>query len=454
MLASLLVGTMIGTMGNSIVSIALPSLMDHYGISLSSTVWSITLYTLTFSVFIPIFGSLSRRIGFKRLFTTGMAAVTISSLLCIYAPNYPLFLIARVALGVGVASILPTIMGIISFYFPTEIQGKATGYWALINSLGHAIGPTLGGFLLAHFAWQSIFWINIPLALISIAMALYFFPKDERISGRWFDWVGAAVMTVMVFSGMMGISRAGQKGIAAADTLVLLGIAAASMAFLLWYERRVDPPFINLNLFRRKNYIASIVPISLQAFTQFGLLVSLPVFLIDTHNVEKQFAGLIIMLMTVMMAITSPIAGRLTDKYSSKRVCLGGALLIGAGAFLMFVLRTDELTLVSWIFFGLCLVIFGSGFGLIQSGSTVAAIQAAPKEIAGAATGFFHMIRFISASLGSTVFGLILEANSSNPMAGFYNTFILIIILALITVPFTFWISGHKDGGGQSRQLE
>ena len=83
-------------------------------------------------------------------------------------------------MGVGVAVILPTIMGIISYYFPVEIQGKATGYWALVNSLGHAIGPTLGGFLLAHFAWQSIFWINIPLALVSIGMGLKFFPKDER----------------------------------------------------------------------------------------------------------------------------------------------------------------------------------------------------------------------------------------------------------------------------------
>jgi EmrB/QacA subfamily drug resistance transporter len=454
MLASLLIGTLIGTMGNSIVSIALPSLMDHYSISLSSTVWSITLYTLTFSVFIPIFGSLSRTIGFKRLFTTGMVVVTVSSVLCIFAPNYPLFLVARVALGVGVATVLPTIMGIISYYFPTEIQGKATGYWALVNSLGHAIGPTLGGFLLAHFAWQSIFWINIPLALISIGMALKFFPKDERTPNRWFDWIGATAMTVLVFSGMMGISRAGQNGLGATDTLILLAIAIVSLVFLLWYERKIDNPFINLALFKRKNYIASIIPISLQAFTQFGLLVSLPVFLIDTHNVEKQIAGLIIMSMTVMMAITSPIAGRLTDKFSSKWVCLAGAVLVGLGAFLMFVLRTDELTIVSWIWFILCLVIFGTGFGLIQSGSTVAAIQASPMEIAGAATGFFHMIRFISASLGSTVFGMLFEAAVGNPMGGFYNSFLLIIVLAAITIPFTFWISANKDGRVAALQPE
>lgn len=445
MLASLLVGTMIGTMGNSIVSIALPSLMDHYDIPLSSTVWSITLYTLTFSVFIPIFGSLSRTIGFKRLFISGMSVVTVGSLLCVFAPNYPLFLVARVALGVGVASVLPTIMGIISYYFPTEIQGKATGYWALVNSLGHAIGPTLGGFLLSHFAWQSIFWINIPLSLLSIGMAFKYLPTDERATNRWFDWIGALAMTVMVFSGMMGISRAGQNGIGTTDTLILVAIAVVSLVLLLWYESRIDNPFLNLALFKRKNYIASIIPISLQAFTQFGLLVSLPVFLIDTHNVEKQIAGLIIMSMTVMMAITSPIAGRMTDRFSSKWVCLAGAALVGFGALLMFMLRTNELTILNWMWFILCLVIFGSGFGLIQSGSTVAAIQASPREIVGAATGFFHMIRFISASLGSTVFGMLFEAAVGDPMGGFYNSFLLIIVLASVTIPFTFWISANKD---------
>ena len=132
-------------------------------------------------------------------------------------------------------------------------------------------------------------------------------------------------MTVLVFSGMMGISQAGQNGLGATSTIVLLSIAVVSLVFLLWYEGRIDNPFINLTLFKRKNYVASIIPISLQAFTQFGLLVSLPVFLIDTHNVEKQIAGLIIMSMTVMMAITSPIAGRMTDKFSSKWVCLAGA---------------------------------------------------------------------------------------------------------------------------------
>ena len=126
-LSALLLGTLIGTMGNSIVSIALPSLMEYYSITLSTAVWSITLYTLTFSVLIPVFGSLSGAIGFRRLFISGMLLTILSSLMCILARNYLTFLIARIFIGVGVATILPTIMGVISHYFPSEKQGQEIG---------------------------------------------------------------------------------------------------------------------------------------------------------------------------------------------------------------------------------------------------------------------------------------------------------------------------------------
>jgi len=454
MLSALLIGTLVGTMGNSIVSIALPTLMDYYSIPLSQAVWSITLYTLTFSVLIPVFGSLSRSIGFLRLFVGGMALVTVSSLACIYAPNYTVFLIARVAIGVGVATVLPTIMGVIAHHFPVDIQGKATGYWALVNSLGHALGPTIGGLLLNHFSWQAIFWINLPLSIASIILAIKVYPRDERLPQRQFDWLGASAMTVFVFAGMMAISQAADYGIQSPAAVILAGVALVSFVVLLWRERRAENPFINLALFKKKNYISSILPISLQAFTQFGMLVSLPVFLIDIHRVENQIAGLIVMSMTMMMAITSPFAGRLTDRWSSKWICQAGTVLIGTGALLMILFRSDQLGFWNWVLLILCLVVFGTGFGCIQSGSTVAVIQASPKEISGAATGFFHMIRFISASLGSTVFGILFESHAQDSLNGFYNSFVVIIALACITLPFTFWISGSHNGRSAALQLE
>ncbi len=445
MLSALLIGTMIGTMGNSMVSIALPSLMDSFSIPLTSATWAITLYTLTFSVLIPVFGALSSSLGYKRLFLSGMVLVAFSSMLCVYAPNFAVFMLARVLIGIGVATILPTIMGLVADRFPPALQGQATGYWALVNSLGHAIGPILGGVLISYFGWQGIFWINVPLAALSIGMAVIVFPPDSKLRVPDFDWGGAAGITVFVFALMSGISLVSKLGINNPQVMVSFAIAAVAVIFIGVHERRHSSPFFDFHLFTRKEYLAAVFPISLQAFSQFGLLVSLPVFLIDLQRIDKQVAGLVIMCMTLMMAITSPIAGRLADRWGSRRICMGGTLAIASGAVLMYFLKTDTLTTTAWVLFLISLAVFGTGFGMIQSSSTVAALQAAPKGKTGVATGFFHMIRFVNASLGSTVVGIMLETNRGGLVNGYYSSFILVFGLALVTLPFLFWMADRVD---------
>lgn len=455
MLSALLIGTLIGTMGNSMVSIALPSFKESFGVSLSAAVWSITLYTLTFSVLIPVFGSLGTAIGYKRMFVSGMALVIVGSILCITAPSFFMFLLARIAIGVGVATILPTIMGIITFFFPPESQGQATGAWAFVNSLGHAVGPSLGGLLLGFFSWQSIFWVNIPLAAAAITLALKVLPDDKPTTSlKTFDWLGAGAMTVLVFSAMIGLTQTTKLGIRSPQVILLWAAAIASLVFILVYERRKNRPFVDLKLFKKRDYLSAIVPISLQAFTQFGLLVSLPIFLIDMHKIDDTLAGLIIMSMTLMMALTSPVAGRLIDRWTTREVCRIGTMLVGAGALLMFFMKVDELNTLTWVVFLLNLAVFGTGFGMIQSSSTVSAIQASPKENSGAATGFFHMIRFVSASLGSTVTGLLLESSGATATGPFYQSFLMIVILAALTVPFTFWMASNKNHPKETPPVE
>ncbi|MEM5774176.1 MAG: MFS transporter, partial [Anaerolineaceae bacterium] len=371
------------------------------------------------------------------------------------APSFLLFLLARIAIGVGVATILPTIMGIITFFFPPESQGQATGAWAFVNSLGHAVGPSLGGLLLGFFSWQSIFWVNIPLAAAAIALALKVLPVDKPTTNlKTFDWLGAGAMTVLVFSAMIGLTQTTKLGIRSPQVILLWAAAIVSFGFILVYERRKNRPFVDLKLFKKRDYLSAIVPISLQAFTQFGLLVSLPIFLIDMHKIDDTLAGLIIMSMTLMMALTSPVAGRLIDRWTTREVCRIGTMLVGAGALLMFFMKVDELNTLTWVVFLLNLAVFGTGFGMIQSSSTVSAIQASSKENSGAATGFFHMIRFVSASLGSTVTGLLLESSGATATGTFYQSFLMIVILTALTIPFTFWMASNKKQLKETPSLE
>jgi len=431
-------------MGNSMVSIALPSLMDHFSVSLTSVVWSLTLYTLSFSVLMPVFGVLGPVIGYKRLYIAGILLVCLGSLLCVWAPSFGVFLFARVLIGIGVAPILPTIMGLISNRFAPEIQGQATGYWAFVNSGGHAIGPILGGVLLEYLGWQAIFLINLPLGLLSILLVLKLVPHDERLLRIPFDVLGALAATSASFCLMLAITQSAKLGVLAPLSVALWGGLVSSLVFLAWFERRQEHPFVDPTLFTNRAYLATVVPISLQAFCQFGLLVSLPIFLIDIHGMEKQFAGLIIMTMTLTMALLSPLAGRLSDQWGSKWICMTGTVLVALGALALFGLRLFDLSGWGWGVLLSSLFIFGLGFGSVQATATVSVLKTVPKEKTGVATGFFHMIRFISASLGSTIFGIILENSSGGMTAGFFQSLWVVFALVLFTLPFTFWLPSRQ----------
>lgn len=445
LLAILLIGTFMGTLGNSMVSIALPELKEHFAVPLTSVVWSITLYTLTFSVLMPVFSVLGPAIGLKRLYVCGMICVCTGSILSVLAHNFILFLFARILTGIGVGTFLPSIMWVIANRFPSEYQGQATGYWALVNSLGHAIGPTLGGFFLQFMDWRGIFLINIPLGLISILLALRLFPNNSRVTVKNFDTAGAISLAIFAFSAMLAITATVKKGISSPQTLGLWAAALSALIFISVYERKRTKPFVDLNLFANRKYVAAILAISTQAFSQFGLLVSLPVFLINIHQINQQSAGLLVMVMTMTMSIISPIAGRLTDKWGSKIVCQLGIVLIIAGASYFALFRMDNFQTWVWVSFMLGLIIFGSGFGFIQSASTVSVIQSVAPEKTGPATGFFHMIRFINASLGATVIGIILETNSSGMLHGYYQGFLVILAISLFTLPFTLSMAKRKN---------
>lgn len=444
LLSLLLIGTFMGTLGNSMVSIALPTLKDHFSVSLTSAVWSITLYTLTFSVLMPIFSVLGPSIGIKRLYIGGMCFVGIGSILSVTAANFGVFIAARVLTGIGVGTFLPSIMWVITNKFEPEFQGRATGFWALVNSFGHAIGPTLSGFLLQIFDWRALFFINVPLAILCIGLSIKVFPDDQRLPMKKFDTAGAVALALLAFSTMLLITYAIKQGIDSPQSLILLACVVISIAFILLYERKQTAPFVDLSLFTNKKYLASVVAISTQSFAQFGLLVSLPVFLIDVNHVTQQSAGLLVMSMTLMMALISPVSGKLSDEWGSRRVCWLGILLIGLGALSFLLLHINNISGNFILSFIGGLLILGAGFGFIQSASTVSVIHAVPQEKAGAATGFFHMIRFINASLGSTVFGIILETNSKGLTGGYFQGFSIILILSIIALPVMFWIAEKK----------
>ncbi len=446
-LAAVLLGTLSGTLGNSVANIAVPSIMAEYEVPLASGVWVVSLYTLWFAVLMPVGGYLGDRYGLRRMYLLGMALFGLASLSSGLSPSFPWLLGSRALMGVSVAPTLPAIMGIIACTFCPDRRGRAMGYWALANSGGHALGPLLSGFLTQHFGWRSVFLLGCPLSLLTIVMVAWLVPPEKpRADAGAFDFGGAAALTVAALGIMLALTQSAQHGWGSGRGMGLWVLALATLVAFVAIERRAKRPFVDLGLFANRHYVAAIVAISGEIFCLFGLMLALPVFLIQAKGWTSQMAGLLVFPLPLSMALISPLAGRLVDTRGSRATCTVGIGLMGlAGLALLGVLMHAGLATPWWALLG-CLVVIGTGMGLIQSPAATASIQALPPEQVGVGSGVFHMGRFLSGSLGSTVFGLILQSSANGVVAGFRADVCLLVAVSALALLATRWLPGKSAG--------
>jgi EmrB/QacA subfamily drug resistance transporter len=439
----MLIGTLFGTFANSMMSIALPSIIDDFGTPLSLTVLAITLYTLTLAVFMPVFGSLGSILGFKRLFLAGMLVFTAASLFAGLSRTFAWLLVWRVLQGFGSSTVLPTIMAVVAYLFDKKQRGRAIGFWALANGAGHALGPFIGGFLVQNLGWNSIFLIQVPFCLLCILLVWRLLPDDGKESHQTFDVMGAVFLTGFAFSLMFAMNQAGRLGW---DSPLSLALWASAITFFILFilrEKWTSLPFVDLSLFKNLRYSAAIAVVSIDSLTLFGLLIILPVFLIRILGYETQVAGIILLSLTLVMALLGPPAGYLSDRLGSRKVCVMGLTMVAAGVlFLLLLYRTYSLEITWWnILAGL--IMAGAGLGLIQSPSTAAVIQVVDPEKVGISTGIFHMVRFMMGSLGSLAFGLVLDLAPGGMSAGFQTSLLVMFLIAILGSLIAFKLPGR-----------
>jgi EmrB/QacA subfamily drug resistance transporter len=428
-LAAVLLGIFVGTLANSVSNVALPAVMREFEVPLASGMWVVTLYTLLFAVLMPVCGYLGDLYGQRRMYLVGMALFILASLGSGLAPTFPCLLVARVLQGIAVAPILPAVMAMIGTLFPSHQRGRAMGFWALTNGAGHALGPPLSGFLTEAVGWRAVFLVTVPLSLISLYAVWRVAPPDGGRSRRGFDWLGAVTLTAAALGLMLALNWGARFGWSSWRSLALWGLTLLGLVVFIATERRVQVPFVDLRLFRNRPYAAAIAVIGAQVFSQFGLLLVLPVFLIQVQGVSSGAAGLLILPLPLALALISPLAGRLADRRGSRWVCTLGMALVAVMATALWVGLGRGEGLPAWaIVVGLAGV--GAGMGLTQSPTAMLVTQVVEKERLGVATGIFHMGRFLSGTLGTTAFGLILQAYHERLALGFQRDLLAVVIVA------------------------
>ncbi len=370
----------------SSVNIALPAMGKRFALDAVSLAWVSTAFLLAAAMFTVPFGRIADIYGRKRIFLYGIITYTVSTLLVAIAPSAVFLIAFRVLQGIGSAMIFGTSVAILTSVYPAAERGRVLGWNAAAVYTGLSIGPAVGGVLTQHFGWQSIFLLSLPLGLITIIAVVW------KLKGEWaeakgekVDFIGSVVYGLALVAIMYGFSRLPET-----LGIWLVAIGTAGLLAFIWWETRANNPILNIGLFRH-NTVFSLsnlaALINYMATSAVGFLLSL--YLQYIKGFSPQRAGLILISQAVVMAILSPLAGRLSDRIEPRVLASIGMALTTAGLILLTFLNQNT----GLAFILLCLVILGLGFALFSSPNSNAVMSSVEKKFYGVASGILGTMR-------------------------------------------------------------
>ncbi|MFG1613890.1 MFS transporter [Nonomuraea wenchangensis] len=399
---------------NTIVNIALPSIRRDLGASLSGLQWVIDAYTVVLASLLMLAGSTGDRIGRRRTFQTGLVLFTLGSLACSLAPTLGWLIAARALQAVGGSMLNPVAMSIITNTFTEpRSRARAIGVWGAVVGVSMALGPPLGGALVASVGWRSIFWINIPVGLAALVLCALFVPESRAPRPRPVDVVGQVLVVVLLASLTYGLIEAPAAGWVSAQTLGCFALAALALAVLVPYELRRREPLINPRFFRSAPFAGATL-IAVCGFAALGGFLFLnTLYLQESLGYSALHAGLLTLPMAALTAVCSPVSGRLVGT-AGPRVPLVVAGVALTASMLMLTGLTAHTPLWQLL---TSYVLFGLGFGMLNAPITNTAVSGMPVSQAGVAAAVASTSRQIGQSLGVAVIGALVTSAVRGPLS-------------------------------------
>jgi EmrB/QacA subfamily drug resistance transporter len=392
----------------TIVNVALPSIGRDFHAPLSGLQWTVDAYTLVLASLLMLSGSTADRLGRRRTFVIGLVTFAAGSLLCSLAPNLTTLIVFRMVQAAGGSMLNPVAMSIITntFTIPRE-RAQAIGVWAAVVGVSMALGPVVGGVLVTSVDWRSIFWINIPVGLVAVVLALRYIPESKAPVARKVDVPGQVLVIVLLASLTFAIIEAPDRGWTSTLIVAAFVVAVASLVGLLVWEHRTAEPLIDLRFFRSVPFTSAAV-IAIASFAGLGGFLFLnTLYLQDVRGLSPLHAGIDTLPMAAMIMLIPPFSGRIVGRRGGRiplviaGVALGGACLMLVGL--------SATTPFSWLF--TAYVVFGIGFGFVNAPITDAAVSGMPRAQAGVAAAIASTSRQIGSTLGVAVVGALVSSS-------------------------------------------
>jgi EmrB/QacA subfamily drug resistance transporter len=386
---------------NTILNVALPTLVRDLGASTSQLQWIVDAYTLVFAGLLLTAGSLSDRYGRRTALASGLVIFGVGSLASAFAGSASTLIFTRALMGVGGAFIMPSTLSILTNVFPAEERGRAIGIWAGVSGLGIGIGPVVGGWLLTHFWWGSVFLVNVPVVIFALIAGRLIIPNSKDPSAARLDPVGASLSIVGLVSLVFGIIEAPSHGWTDPLILTAFGIALITLTAFIAWERRSDHPMLNLEFFKNPRFTAANISVTLVFFALFGSLFFLTQYLQFVLGYSALQAGYRVAPIALVLIVVAPITGRLVNRLGNKVLVTAGMSVVAGGLWFL-----STVTITSG--YGhvlISIMILGSGMALAMTPATESIMGSLPLAKAGVGSAMNDTTRQIGGALGVAILG-------------------------------------------------
>lgn len=445
--------TILATIDASIVNVAFPTLVEALDTSFNVIQWVALAYLLTIATLTLGMGRLGDVVGKKKLYIAGLVIFTVASALCGLVPDVSWLIGFRVLQGIGSVMILALGAAILVEAFPPQERGKALGWIGTAVSLGIVSGPVIGGLLIASFDWRAIFFVNIPVGILSAWLAIRYVPSASPGKEQRFDIAGAVLMSIALFSLSLALTLGQERGFASTPILIAFGIAALAGALFVVVELRVDQPMLELRLFKNPMLSVSVTSGYLAFVCLSATFFLLPFYLEGVLGFDVGTTGLLLGASPLMMGLFSPISGNLSDRLGIRRLTLFGLIVIAAVYFSFSTLGEDT-TALHYLALAVPL---GIGLGVFNSPNNSAIMGSVPPEYMGIGGGLLTITRLLGQISGIAILGSIWAtsvasasggvlpeggASAASPAAqvtGLHTTFAIAGVIMVVSVAISFW---------------